>query len=161
MTKFSRSLFAALVIVTMTASLALAAGSAHYIKNATSGAGSGATFTVNFKEAGLASGQLYHYVLSATGTAVYRCQNNGSNFPQADNKVGPSTISAPGTFEADKGGNIVGTLTLLAPPSTLSCPGNQKPVLVSADFTNITLTNIDNGDTRTFGDYHYKNPLFV
>jgi hypothetical protein len=50
-----------------------------------------------------------------------------------------------GTFSVDKNGRVTGSMTIPAPPATLVCPGNQVVGVVSAVFTDITLTDTTNG----------------
>src|SRR5215218_6030554 len=92
------------------------AGNPHFIKNATSATQSGNTLTVVFKEAGLAAGSVETVTASAPATTTYACVNGGGQIPNAANKqTSTTTVSKSGTFQADKNGNIVGSLTLTAP----------------------------------------------
>src|SRR6185436_18225267 len=85
------------------------------------------------------------YIASATAAARYQCINRGNNCPAASNKQDVlANISVGGTFKSDKNGRISGELTIPAPPATLVCPGNQVVGVVSAVFTNITLTDLTN-----------------
>jgi hypothetical protein len=90
---------------------------------------------------------------SAPASAVYSCQNNGGNCPNAANKTTSTGVSsAQGTFTPTKNGSASGCLTLTPPPppSNFSCPGNQTPVLVSVSYGTVTLS-APNGATCTTG----------
>jgi len=106
--------------------------------------GSG-NLTVNFRETGLGNtGNPVGYTASADANALYACQNNGGNFPTDPKKqsaTGP--VSKSGTFPSGKNGNVTGSLTLNPPPSTLSCPGGQHPVLASISYTNVKICDTD------------------
>ena len=77
---------ALLALLAVAASGAWAAGSAHFIKNASSATLSGQSLACKFKEAGLASGSVETVTCSATQTIVYECVNNGGKNPSASNK---------------------------------------------------------------------------
>ncbi len=67
-------------------------------------------------------------------------------------------VSASGEFTSGKNGQITGSLTLMPPSTTLTCPGGQHVVLVSVSYTNVQVSG--GGDTapipgtfsRTFFD---------
>jgi hypothetical protein len=112
------------------------------------------SLTVNFKEAGLGTNQLINYTLSGQGTATWVCVNNGGANPSAQNKTtvnGP--VSASGTFNSGKNGNVTASLTVQPPPSDISCPKGQKLELASASYTDVTLTDTTNGITVLLGDF--------
>ena len=101
---------------------------------------------VSWAEVGLGSFDTIHYVATATAGARYQCVNRGSNCPVASNKEDVmANVSVGGTFSVDKNGRISSILIIPAPPATLVCPGNQVVGVVSAVFTNITLTDTTNG----------------
>jgi phage tail tape-measure protein len=146
--KLSFAFFSALVALALTATVALAGGSAHFIKSATSASidSSSGALVATFKEAGLASGATETIVLSATNaTATYQCFNNGGNHPKATNKETVSTsLTSTGTFTADKNGNITGTLSLgTVPAGDFSCPSGQT----LSGPTNVSYTNVSLVDT--------------
>ena len=86
------------------------------------------------------------YVANAKGAARYQCVNRGNNCPAASNKEDVmADVSVGGTFSVDKNGRISESLVILAPQSTLVCPGNQVVGVVSAVFTDIRLTDVTNG----------------
>ena len=100
---------------------------------------------VEWTEVGLGNTDRVDYTASATAAARYQCINRGNNCPAASNKQDVLTdLSVSGTFSV-KNGRVSGELTIPAPPATLRCPGNQVVGVVSAVFTNITLTDTTNG----------------
>ena len=111
---------------------------------------SGANLVVSWKEAGLGDNQLIHYTASADGTATYVCVNKGGGNPSAANKTtvnGP--VSASGTFNSGKNGNITASLTVNPPsPGGFSCPNGQQLQLASASYTNVSVTDDTNGITE-------------
>ena len=103
---------------------------------------------IDWTEVGLGSVDSVNYVASATAGARYQCVNRGNNCPAASNKEDVlANVSVGGTFSVDKNGKITASLTIPAPVGTLTCPGNQRVGIVSAVFTNITLTDLTNGIT--------------
>jgi hypothetical protein len=158
-----------LVTVALTAGLALvatpalAAGSAHFIKNATSASLSGSSLVVTFKEAGLSSGSTETITIDADALVTYECVNGGSKNPSASNKTSRQTHeSTSGEFSADKNGNVVGSLTLLVPTAEsigFSCPPGQVTTLVSVTYSNVEITDEDSGATTSVsGTFTYTNP---
>lgn len=125
-----------------------AQGSPHFIGNLTNATLSGDSLVVNFKEAGLSSGAVETITATATATANWFCVNNGSANPQASNKrTSESTVSASGTFTADKNGNVIGSLTVGSPsaPSDFSCPPGQTAELGSVTYSNVSITDDTSG----------------
>ena len=111
---------------------------------------SGANLTVNFKEAGLGTNQLISYTASADATATYVCVNNGGSNPSASNKTTVSgPVSASGTFNSGKNGNVTASLTL-NPPSAgdFSCPKGQTEAIAQVTYTNVAITDTTNGITE-------------
>lgn len=112
------------------------------------------SLTVKFKEAGLGTNQNIDYTLTAQGTATYVCVNNGGANPSAKNKTtvnGP--VSASGTFNSGKNGNVTASLTVQPPPSDIACPSGQKLELASVSYTGVTLTDTTNGISISVGDF--------
>ncbi len=111
---------------------------------------SGANLVVSFKEAGLGTNQLINYRASADGTATYVCVNKGGGNPSASNKTtvnGP--VTASGTFNSGKNGNVTASLTLTPPSSgSFMCPKGQSLALASASYTNVAITDVTNGITE-------------
>jgi hypothetical protein len=128
-------------------------GNPQFNKNATDVTRVGDNLVVNFKETGLPSGSIQTITLSATGTATFLCINGGGKNPSAANKRTVSDdLSTSGTFEADRSGNVTGSLTLMPPgPGDFSCPSGQTlsgPTDVS--FTNVVLSDATSGAMRSF-----------
>jgi hypothetical protein len=112
------------------------------------------SLTVSFKEAGLGTNQLINYTLTADATATYVCVNRGGANPSAQNKTtvaGP--VSASGTFNSGKNGQVTASLTVSPPPSDISCPNGQSLQLASVSYENVTLTDTTNNVSVTLGDF--------
>lgn len=137
---------AALVLVG--AGAASAAGSPHFIKNATGASLSGASLVVHFKEAGLSSGSTETITATAQLDATYSCVNNGGHVPSDPKKTTISTdVSESGEFTAGKNGSVTGMLTLSAPAAAdvLDCPGGQTSTLISGMWSNVSISDEDSG----------------
>jgi hypothetical protein len=142
------ALVAAAGLVFAGAGPALAGGSPHFIKNATTASLSGTSLVVQFKETGLASGSVETIVATAHLDALYQCVNGGGNVPSDPKKTKISSdVSTSGVFPADKNGNVSGSLTLSAPAasSVLSCPGGQTATLVSGTWSSASVTDTTSG----------------
>jgi hypothetical protein len=134
------------------ASVALAQNE-HFVR-ASGSLNNNGSLTVSFKEAGLGTNQLINYTLTADATATYVCVNRGGANPSAQNKTtvaGP--VSASGTFNSGKNGQVTASLTVSPPPSDISCPPGQSLELASVSYTNVTLTDTTNTVTITLGDF--------
>lgn len=109
------------------------------------------SLTVNFKEAGLGDNLLINYTASANATATYVCVNKGGANPSAANKTTVSgPVSASGSFNSGKNGNITASLTLSPPapppPADFACPkGQNGPQLAQVSYTSVSLTDTTNG----------------
>jgi hypothetical protein len=151
-----RRMLVVLAAVFATAALAVPAAlavSPHFI-SASATLNADGTLTAKFKEAGLGTNQNINYTLSADGTATYVCVNKGGSNPSAQNKTtvhGP--VSASGTFNSGKNGNVIGSLTVSPPPSDISCPKGQSLQLASVSYTNVTLTDTTNNISVSLGDF--------
>jgi hypothetical protein len=80
--------------------------------------------------------------------------NKGGANPSAQNKTtvnGP--VSATGSFNSGKNGNVTGSLTVSPPPSDISCPKGQTLQLASASYDNATLTDVTNGISVSLGSF--------
>jgi hypothetical protein len=103
------------------------------------------SLTANFKEAGLGTNQNIDYALTADATATYVCVNNGGANPSAKNKTtvaGP--VTATGTFNSGKNGNVTASLTVQPPPSDIACPPGQSLELALVTYTNVKVTDTTN-----------------
>jgi hypothetical protein len=130
----------AVATLLVVATVALAANP-HFIRASASGPDASGNLAVNFKIAGLGSTVTTTVTASADATAVYACRNNGGNFPADPKKqevTGP--VTASGLFTSGRNGQITGSLTLMPPPSTLSCPPGQHHVLVSVTYSNVRVS---------------------
>ena len=136
----------------MAAPAALAVN-AHFI-NASAAVNSDGSLTASFKEAGLGANQNISYALTGQGTATWVCVNKGGGNPSAQNKTtvnGP--VSATGTFNSGKNGNVTASLTVQPPPSNIACPKGQTLQLASASYTGVTLADTTNGVSVSLGDF--------
>ena len=123
----------------------------HFLSCDVTGVNSNGTLSSDFRLAGLGSNVSITVTASADSTATYACLNRGQNCPNAANKsTVTGTVTAQGIFTSGKNGSIRGSLTI-DPPSnaTLTCPGGQKLVLVSVDFTNVSVSAPGAGDCDT------------
>ncbi|WP_369045596.1 hypothetical protein [Sinomonas sp. P10A9] len=108
---------------------------------------------MNFKEAGVGAGATVDVTTTATFSFVLGCINGGSNHPKASNKTAFSnTVSKSEPFTASAGGNVIASETLNAPSmgtilSNLICPPGQTTTLLSAAWTNLSVTDTTNGIT--------------
>jgi hypothetical protein len=111
---------------------------------------SGTNLVVSFKEAGLGDNQNINYTASATATATYVCVNRGGANPSAANKTTVTApVSASGTFNSGKNGNISASLTLTPPgPGSFSCPPGQSLEIAQVTYTGVSITDTTNGITE-------------
>jgi hypothetical protein len=154
---FLAAVFAATLV---TASVAFAGGSPHFIAHGTGVSLSGSTLQCNFKEAGLSAGAVETVSCAGDEVTTYECVNNGGRNPSASNKTSTNTtFDQTGTFTADKNGNLVNSVTVNPAASTLSCPKGQTLTFVSVCYSNITITDTTSGATAgPFDGLCYTNP---
>jgi hypothetical protein len=110
----------------------------------------GVNLVVSFKEAGLGTNQNIDYEATADATATYVCVNRGGANPSAQNKTTVSgPVSAEGTFNSGKNGQVTASLTL-NPPSAggFSCPAGQSLEIAQVVYTNVAITDTTNGITE-------------
>ena len=146
----SITLFALLILAAITITVAFA-DSANFDERRTGAKCAGTNLDVNFRETGLGNTPSVNYLVTANGTASYACINGGEHNPKAANKRdvnGP--VSAPGNFPSSKNGVVVGNV-ILNPPSAgdFSCPNGQDLVLLSARYSQVTITDIDHNVSFT------------
>ena len=146
------TLLAAMLAMALVAAAPALAVSPHFI-SASGALNTNGSLTVNFKEAGLGTNQNINYTLSGDAKATYVCVNKGGSNPSAQNKTtvaGP--VSASGTVNSGKNGNVTSSLTVSPPPSDISCPKGQTLQLASASYTDVTLTDTTNNISISLGD---------
>jgi len=117
---------------------------AHFMSASGSVNSSGA-LVVSFDEAGVGTSAIT-YTLTADAEAVYACINGGAKHPKAANKEAANgDVSGGGTFEP-KHGRATGSVSA-GPISagSFECPSGQQLVLASVSYTNIVLTDTQNG----------------
>jgi hypothetical protein len=136
-------------------SLQLAAGSPHFIGNATECTEVGLTLVCEFKEAGLSSGAVETIQVSVFASREDSCVNNGGNIPEDPKKTTTAaTVTASGQFTAGKNGNVIGSLTVSLPPTSLTCPPGQTATLISSTFVpNATITDLTSGASISVGGF--------
>ena len=142
--------FASIVLVAPSA----LAVSPHFVSATGSINNTTGALTVNFKEAGLGGNQNIDYVLTADASATWVCVNKGGANPSASNKTTVSgPVSAGGTFNSGKNGNVTASLTVNPPPlgSDFSCPKGQTLRLASVSYSNVTITDTTNGVSAVVG----------
>ena len=143
---------AALLVMLATA-VAATAQNEHFVR-ASGSLNNDGSLTVSFKEAGLGTNQNIDYTLTADGTATYVCVNRGGANPSAQNKTTVSgPVSASGTFNSGKNGQVTASLTVSPPPSDISCPPGQSLELASVTYTNVVLTDTTNNVSISLGDF--------
>jgi hypothetical protein len=140
---------AALVGAVAALSTAALATSPHFVR--ADAQLSGANLVVSFKEAGLGTNQLITYVANADATATYVCVNRGGGNPSASNKTTVSgPVSATGTFNSGKNGQVTASLTLNPPgPGGFTCPNGQSREIAQVTYTNVSITDTTNGVTES------------
>ena len=113
----------------------------HFLSCGASGVNSDGSLNASFRIAGLGSNQSLTVTASAHADATYACRNNGQQCPNAANKVNvQGDVSASGTFTSGKNGSITACLAVEPPPTSLTCPGGQRLVLVSVSYTNLSVS---------------------
>lgn len=142
------SITAATALVALTISSTLAAppqtSGAHFMSASGSIDSSGA-LVVSFDEAGVGTSAIT-YRLDADASATYACINGGGNHPKAANKeTSNAEVTGGATFEP-KHGRVTGSISV-GPISagSFSCPSGQRLVLASVSYSNILLTDTQNG----------------
>jgi hypothetical protein len=140
---------AALVGAVAALSTAALATSPHFVR--ADAQLSGANLVVSFKEAGLGTNQLITYEANADATATYVCVNRGGGNPSASNKTTVSgPVSATGTFNSGKNGQVTASLTLNPPgPGGFTCPNGQSREIAQVTYTNVSITDTTNGVTES------------
>ncbi len=136
--------------------------------SATSGDPNGANLDVSFEIAGLGNAaSTVHVIVTGHADALYACQNNGGNFPTDPKKKDVASAVKTEDDVTVTNGHASDTFTLVAPASTLRCPGGQHSVLVSITWTDVQVTvgtgpNAETADADNSGrDPSYsKGPFF-
>jgi hypothetical protein len=152
MRRIAAALVMSLALLALMATAAFAQNE-HFVR-ASGSLNNDGSLTVSFKEAGLGTNQNIDYTLTADATATYVCVNRGGANPSAQNKTtvaGP--VSASGTFNSGKNGQVTASLTVSPPPSDISCPPGQSLELASVTYTNVTLTDVTNGISVELGTF--------
>lgn len=123
-----------------------AAASPHFIR--ASASIQGLNLVVSFKEAGLGDNQNIDYLAAALAVRVDSCVNNGGNIPSDPKKTTTSAeVDAAGTFSVQNG-QVVATLTLSPPATTLVCPNGQHATLQRLEYSDVRITDLTDGVFR-------------
>src|SRR5262245_2127013 len=148
------------VSIASAVSLALGIGAAladspHFIKATGTINNVTGTLACSWKEAGLGDNLNINYTCAGDGTAVYVCVNRGGANPSAKNKTTVSgPVTASGTFNSGKNGQITASLTLSPPgPGSFSCPSGQSLEIASVIYTHIVLTDVTNYVVASLGNF--------
>lgn len=153
MRRMISGLFAIALFVALTVA-SVSAANPHFIRASASGPNDAGNLVVNFKIAGLGDTVTTTVTASADATALYACQNNGGNFPSDPKKQQVSgPVSASGEFTSGKNGQIVGSLTLSPPASTLDCPPGQHEVLASVSYSNVAVSEASGASAAIAGTF--------
>jgi len=113
----------------------------HFLSCDVSGVNSNGTLSSDFRIAGLGSNVSIQVTATADASAVYACLNHGQKCPSAANKsTVTGTVTAQGIFTSGKNGSVRGSLTVNPPTTPLHCPGGQTLVLVSVNYTNVSVS---------------------
>jgi hypothetical protein len=154
-------LASAVVVVGMTAAVALADSPNFHYANASINSSTGA-LEVNFKLSGLGNTVTSVNITLTTGaSAEYQCWNNGGKHPKAGNKEdvnGP--LSTGGNFPV-RNGSVTGTITA-GPLSqgSFSCPSGQSLYLESVGYSGpITISTTEGGGASTTASPSTLGPL--
>jgi hypothetical protein len=121
--------------------------SPHFIFTTDSINNDNGNLTCSWKEAGLGNDQTIDYTCSAHATATFVCVNKGGSNPSASNKTNVAgNVSAQGTFNSGKNGQITASL-VVSPPSAggFTCPSGQSLELAQVSYTNVLLADTTNG----------------
>lgn len=110
--------------------------------------------TCSWKEAGLGNNQLVTYICGASATATFVCVNGGKKNPSAANKTNVSeNVSAEGTFNSGKNGQITASLVIEPPGSgDFTCPPGQDLELAQVSYTSVVLTDTTNNVSTPLAD---------
>jgi hypothetical protein len=144
MRKTSRGIAALVGVLSVLAISAVAVAASPHFIGTPSATVSGNSLTVSFSAAGLGNATGAEFTLSGPVTVNSRCYTKSGNTPQAANKQETVDVSETKTF-AVRNGRTNGSFTV-SPLSTLQCPGGQRVVIESVDFSNLVLS----GEGLTF-----------
>ena len=162
MRRFLFLIVGALAAVMLAAGPALA-DSPHFLFANNSVSTSTGALTTSFKDAGLGTGTSSIAVtLTADGTAVYQCFNNGGNHPKAGNKETVSgPLSATGNFPV-RNGQVTASLTVGPPgPGSFMGPSGQTLFLQEATYSNTFVSDATGNTAHATPDPISTGPIHV
>jgi hypothetical protein len=141
-------LICTMLALTSFMAITVRADSPHFIRCDASGVNADGTLRVCFKIAGLGANETITVTASAHADAVYGCLNHGQQCPNAANKEEvQGDVSVSGSFTSGKNGQVTACLDIEPPlVESLDCPNGQRLVLVSASYTNVSVSSPVAGD---------------
>jgi hypothetical protein len=80
-------------------------------------------------------------------------KSGGHDASAQDKTTVAGPVSASGTFNSGKNGEVTTSLTVSPPPSEISCPPKQSLELASVSYTNVVLTDTTNDVSIEVGDF--------
>jgi hypothetical protein len=107
-------------------------------KSCTAALANNGNLVISFDITGLGGSSEAAFTLTAKLEGHARCKNSGDNCPQAANKFGPTTVGTQGTLGVHNG-RATGTVTLQL-TTGLSCPGNQRAIIIDATWSEFVFT---------------------
>lgn len=99
------------------------------------------SLAVDFKIAGVGSGQTIFVTAVANANRTDACVNGGTNVPSDRKKTSSvQQVSLTLPVTATAGGNVEATFHLTFPGSTLSCPSGQVATLFAGSWTDVSVS---------------------
>jgi len=143
----------ALALTLLTVTPAIAAANPKFMAKFTTATLDGNNLDVDFKMSGLGSFATVDIEVTATATRLDACVNGGGNVPSDAKKTATTAVvSDSGTFPV-RNGQVTGSLTLMPPATSLSCPPGQQATLFSVSYTNVVISGagVSHSIGGTFG----------
>jgi hypothetical protein len=155
-----RSLILTVVVVGVLAFGASTAFAAANFKSSSFGVNSQGQLVCSFDVSGLGNVSSTQGSCTATSTAVYQCINNGGKNPAAGNKSTSTGETGTQVTVPVHNGRAQGSILVNpAGPGSFTCPSGQTLYLVSACYSDITLTI--GGATTTDAGLVCSGPIMV
>jgi len=138
----------------------LAAQNPQFI-SVTAAVNSKGALVISYREEGLRSGETINYIAKADYAAQWGCTVREENHAQITKKqIVEGPVSASTSDEAEKNGQIAGSISLSAPepdPEILKCAENEKAALLSVTFSKVLLQDYTNFITATISGTYTAN----
>jgi hypothetical protein len=144
-----RILLASVAVSTIAGGVAYAVSGKFHFADAT--LQTNGDLTVAFKETGLGNTGFSSVTIDVTakGSVVCQCVNNGGNCPNAANKSSASgLVSGSGSFPVSNG-NTTGTITVHPPACAQTSPSCQPPMaleVLQVSYSGIMIQDVTVGD---------------